>query len=590
MGTLGHDDPLIGSSPIPSLALPLLDAAPDGMLLTNADGTIVLVNKQLESLFGYDRHELIGTTVERLLPDRFKDGHAAHRRDYRIDPRPRSMGSGLDLWARRADGSEFPVEISLSPVTEHGDVYYFASIRDVSDRLETERQLRESEAAFRASFEDAPVAMMIVGLEPSGRRTIQQANRAMGAMLGLSAETLQGMSVDDVTHPDDNDTAKTTASEMLDGTRREHQSERRFRRADGTFGWMDVHARAIVRGGEIQVLTHALDVTDRHASEAARERTVAWTAALADARRAMLDGEVLATTLTNLSEQAGLLAGADHAWVTYGPREVTAVAAPSRDDGRRLEFPLGPGFGGETSGLVLTREDTSAVFAPHTIAAATNFVEQVVLAVEASQSRQNKARLNVLEDRDRIARDLHDLVIQRLFATGLGLQSLAARFEAGPISDRLEATVTELDNIIRELRSTIFGLGQVDRVASIRQQITEAALSHTEALGFSPRITFHGQVDELPLAVVEQLLPTLHEALSNVVRHAAASSVSVTVDLRADHAVLEILDDGVGIADGGIRGNGLTNLTGRARRIGGDCVVERRSMGRGTAVIWTAPR
>ena len=453
MGILGAVDPAIGALPLSSLALPLLDAAPDGMFLTNVAGIIVLVNKQLEALFGFTRDELVGTAVERLLPDRFQRGHTAHRQAYHHNPQPRAMGSGLDLWARRSDGSEFPVEISLSPVTANDEIFYFASVRDVTDRVE------------------------------------------------------------------------------------------------------------------------------------ALERTEAWMAALTDARRALLDGEVPVTTLANISDQARRLTGADHSWVTHD-----AVGFARTDDARRLELPLGPGFGSETSTLILSRDDASASFAPHTIAAATNFVEQVVLAVEASQSRQHQARLNILEDRDRIARDLHDLVIQRLFAAGLGLQSLAARTEARPISDRLEATVTELDNIIRELRSTIFGLGQVDRVRSIRQQITDAALSHTDALGFSPRVTLHGDVDELPLAIVEQLLPSLHEALSNVVRHAAASSTTVTVDLRTNQAILEVLDDGVGITDDGIRGNGLTNLVNRARRIGGDCVVERRSNGEGTAVVWTAPR
>ena len=141
MGTFSAEDPPFGASPVPSLALPLLDAAPDGMLLTNANGDIVLINKQLEAMFGYDRLELLGKPVERLLPDRFHGGHAAHRLEYHHNPKPRSMGSGLDLWARRADGREFPVEVSLSPVTEHGEVFYFAAIRDVTDRLETERQL-----------------------------------------------------------------------------------------------------------------------------------------------------------------------------------------------------------------------------------------------------------------------------------------------------------------------------------------------------------------------------------------------------------------------------------------------------------------
>lgn len=129
----------------------LVESAPDGMILIDTDGRIVLVNAQAERLFGYRRDSLIGQPIELLIPERLRDRHQLHRGTFMHDPRQRPMGSGLDLWARRKDGSEFPVEISLGPLqTEEGTVVT-AAVRDITERKAFERQLADYAESLKRS-------------------------------------------------------------------------------------------------------------------------------------------------------------------------------------------------------------------------------------------------------------------------------------------------------------------------------------------------------------------------------------------------------------------------------------------------------
>jgi PAS domain S-box-containing protein len=163
----------------------LLEAAPDGMVIVDSEGTIVMVNAQMEKLFGYSREDVVGKRVEMLVPTRFKDIHPFHRGQYAKSPRLRPMGADLDLFALRKDGTEFPVEISLSPMESEEESLIIAAIRDITDR-------KRAEEKFRGLLESAPDAMVVV----NEQGIIQLVNSQTEKMFGFDRVELVGEPVE----------------------------------------------------------------------------------------------------------------------------------------------------------------------------------------------------------------------------------------------------------------------------------------------------------------------------------------------------------------------------------------------------------
>jgi PAS domain S-box-containing protein len=174
------------------LARRMLEAAPDAMLAVDGEGKIELVNQQVELLFGYPREELLGRKIEMLLPERFAKGHVAHRSKFVSEPLTRPMGFGLPLAGRRRDGTEFPVDISLSPVETRQGPLVVAAIRDITDRRRVEDEVRKVDERFRQLVESSPDGMVI--LDPAGR--IQQVNEQAEVQFGYTRDEMTGHPVE----------------------------------------------------------------------------------------------------------------------------------------------------------------------------------------------------------------------------------------------------------------------------------------------------------------------------------------------------------------------------------------------------------
>jgi PAS domain S-box-containing protein len=324
----------------------VVNAAPDGILLVDADGVIQIANPMASRIFGYEDDELVGHHVEMLLPDELRTVHVEHRGKYMAHPRTRAMGSGLDLHGRRKDGGHFPVEIALSPVGEGENRHVIAIVRDITER-------------------------------------------------------------------------RAAAEELI----------------------------------------------------AAHEQ------------------------------------------------------------------------------------------------------------------------LALVDDRERIARDLHDTVIQRLFAVGLSLQAALSRTTDDGNRERIETAINEIDATIRDIRTAIFSLhSRRTPTSGLRDDVLTTAREAGRALGFEPRVSFDGPVDTATNdAIRRELVPTLREAMSNIVKHAGASAVSVAISVDDAEIVLEVTDDGVGTPTRPSGGRGIGNMAERAVALGGRCDVRPGDHG-GTVVTWRVPR
>lgn len=259
------------------------------------------------------------------------------------------------------------------------------------------------------------------------------------------------------------------------------------------------------------------------------------------------------------------------------------------DVGPALYLPLG-GADGALGTLVVARLAGQSAFGPETMRLVDTFAGQAAIALRLGAAAHDREQLAVLGDRDRIARDLHDLVIQRLFATGMALEGAMRGMQPPDKVDRVRQAVDDLDATIKEIRTSIFALQQPAPHAGegVRQSVLQAVSAARSSLGFEPDVVFHGPVDTLvPAGIAEQMLAVLREALSNIARHAAATAASVSISADPADVELVVTDNGKGLPATGRR-SGLANLARRATDLGGEFSAERGEPD-GTRVRWRVP-
>ena len=264
-----------------------------------------------------------------------------------------------------------------------------------------------------------------------------------------------------------------------------------------------------------------------------------------------------------------------------------AAAVGGRQLGPAIVVPLSTRTGVEGALALAWFPENAYLYEAVDQAMPASFAEQAALAIQVARARDDQQRLAVFEDRDRIGRDLHDLVIQRLFAVGLSLQGAGRRIADPEVGERLSQAVDDLDGTIKDIRRTIFALGSLGESEDIQAEVTRLVDRAATTLKFRPVLHFEGPVRSLVSAeVAPDLLAVLGEALSNASRHAEATRVEVLLAV-GDEINLTVIDDGRGIA-GRVAESGLGNMRERAHKHGGKLAVD-STPGEGTTITWIVP-
>ena len=400
------------------------------------------------------------------------------------------------------------------------------------------------------------------------------------------------------------------------------------RRRDGTAFPIDVSLAPFAIGAEHFVGAFVRDATDRRRQEARLQ-------AINEITQRLLAGEPTAATLELVACRARGLVDAVLGWVVVPSGKEDLVVSASDGTGSAsilgLEITsegsfakqamtrgesiivadmssetsvppemkalgLGPGLfcplGIEErilGVLVVARPLGGQGFSANDTALVEVFANAAMVALTLGEARVELEQLQATAERERIGRDLHDTVIQQLFALGMGLQSIEP-MTTGTVAGRIDRIVDGLDEVIRQIRETIFLL---ERPAladwGLRSAVNAVVAAATEHLGFTPRVGFQGPVDSVTSEQLEpHVIAVLTEVLSNVARHAAASSVEVVIVAEDNMLLVSVADNGVGPRKGRSAGSGLRNIAERARALSGSVSITARSPS-GTLVEWSVP-
>jgi signal transduction histidine kinase len=305
--------------------------------------------------------------------------------------------------------------------------------------------------------------------------------------------------------------------------------------------------------------------------------------------RPLTDSAVLKAPMWSemLSAKQPILFAPDDGSDTASWRQELLSAIGKAGEGATAVLPLPPGHG-DVGLLVVSWEAEAENLPRESMAGLTDFAQQAGLALLAGRAQRDRAMMALLDDRDRIARDMHDHVIQRLFATGLSLQSALRLVTQPMVQSRIDDAVDDIDAAIKEIRQAIYQLHRPVRAEETSGHLQTLTASFSEALGFHPHLSVEGPLDGLGPALASEVLAVVREGLANAVKHSGAATVEVSVTVGDEVVEVVVADDGRGVDPAQARG-GLVNLAERAAARAGTFEV-RPGEPRGTLLIWSVPR
>jgi PAS domain S-box-containing protein len=477
----------------------LFSASPDAVIVVDESARILLASPAVESLFQYASDELIGQLIETLIPLDRRERHEDHLRHYFESPHARQMGVGLELSGRRRDGSEIPIDVSLTPVKLEGSHYVAAYVRDAREQ----------------------------------RRSIDR----LHAINEITRHLLAGKQMEDILP------LVTRSARLLS------YSEAAWIATPKSDTYFEIVA--VDGPGTECLLGEMLPAETSRSAEVMRSGD-----------SAVIEDLYSATNVPEGVIELGL-----------GP----GLYVPFIADDQRLGT------------LVLGRRRGEANYQPIDVAFAEVFAGAAATAIVMGSTRMELESLKIVAEDERIARDLHDTVIQELFALGMSLQATGSSID-GPVGERIAAAVDGLDDVIRQIRNTIFRLpGQSRDSRGLREEMLMLGDKYLEEIGVLPRIVFDGPVESVVSeTVTEDLLHVFEEGLSNIARHAHASRIDAVVALEGEWMTFSLMDDGIGITDGLSAGNGVRNMTTRAEHHGGTCTITSREP-KGSILSWRVP-
>ncbi len=613
---------------LPAAYREVLSAMPDSVVLVNGEGRITYVNGATEELTGRAEADLVGKPIEDLLPADRRGEHRRVRSAYQRRPSVRRMGRDLDIKLMRASGEPLDVDVALSPITISGRSMVVAAVRDISDRRRVEEQLRESRETLERLI-DGVREYAILMLDPEGR--IANWNRAAEQLEGYPPEEVLGRHISILYTPADR--AAGVPDQNLETALREGRldAEGWRLRKDGSRYWASTVIAPVfdetgkLRGFSkvtrdmtgwrraqmrIQVGLTLSEATlrDRPArtlllllARGARALTAASTVTVATPAAA--EGE-LQVTIALGPEAARLRAGRvpldSLSQSNQGPRavEVTEETWHRYLPVRPRELPQ--------QGMVIPvvlRDELCALVTVLGGSRRTAFEEadlqalgllavQAAIALDYGRGRAAMRQVALVEDRERIARELHDGVIQAIFGVGLNLQAAAAMTSDPVTAARLDDAVGRLDDVVRDLRNYIFAL----RPGMLADLQLDRAIKRVVAdMDAVSGIRFTLDLDPAAAARLASrgpdVLALVNELLSNIRRHSAATRAWLTLADTGAAVKLEVRDNGRGFAFDGpaTGGQGLRNIRERVRRLGGRVDIE-SAPGAGTTVRISTPR